>query len=44
MDKLTPSQCCEVDFGNGKVIKMNRAQRRQNKLYGKYLTKVNKNA
>jgi hypothetical protein len=40
METFTPSTAWKVNFGNGKVIHMNRAERRRNKLYGDNVTKT----
>lgn len=34
MVKFTPSPAKKVRFADGKVIEMNRAERRRNKIYG----------
>ena len=38
--KFIPSPMAAVKFPDGKIVYMNRATRRRNKLYGKNVTKV----
>lgn len=38
--RFHPSPTKKVDFGNGKVIPMNRKERRRQHLYGDRVTKV----